>query len=408
MFKSITLEKWQQFEEITINFHDQLTIITGANGAGKTTILNILAKHNSWRSNVYATPKLDAVTGVVRFFTRLFGGKAISDSNTIGTIGYVNGQNAILSIDNTEDATTNISISNMQNVPCFYIPSHRSVYRYQKLRSIPTEKKMRNQAFNEVFNSTVSRYFDNHTQSVSYLMKNTLIGWLINGYGVSNGIKQVMPRDEEQIRNFEGFQDILRKVLPKTLGFQEIEIRNSEIVFVCNDGKDEFLLETASGGISSIIDLAWQIFMYSYGHDEFVVLIDEVENHLHPIMQRKILTDFISAFPKTCFIVSTHSPLVVSSVKESKIYALSYNDKGKIVSKELDFTNNVSTANEILENILGLTTTLPVWAQEKLDEIINEFKSKYDEPDFIKEFSISLSNAGLSKFAPQAITGLLQ
>ena len=239
-------------------------------------------------------------------------------------------------------------------------------------------------------------------------MKNTLIGWLINGYGVSNGIKQVMPRDEEQIKNFEGFQEILRKVLPKTLGFQEIEIRNNEIVFVCNDGKDEFLLETASGGISSIIDLAWQIFMYSDGHDDFVVLIDEVENHLHPIMQRKILNDFIFAFPKTCFIVSTHSPLVVSSVKESRVYALSYNDNNKIISKELDFSNNVSTANEILENILGLTTTLPVWAQEELDHIVNEYKGKYNEPDFIKNFSKSLSNAGLSKFVPQAITGLVQ
>jgi len=141
-------------------------------------------------------------------------------------------------------------------------------------------------------------------------MKSTLLGWVVNGYGVRSLTKMIMPADPEQIRNFEGFRDVLRLILPRTLGFEDLEIRDYEIVFVCNGGADEFLLETASGGISVLIDIAWQIYMFDTDAKEpFAVVIDEVENHLHPNMQRTLLPNLLTAFPHAKFIVSTHSPL---------------------------------------------------------------------------------------------------
>lgn len=67
-------------------------------------------------------------------------------------------------------------------------------------------------AFQEVSQANMQRYFGNHSQqSSSFLMKSTLIGWAINGYGVTNNSKTIMPQDREQIQYFEGFQEVLFK-----------------------------------------------------------------------------------------------------------------------------------------------------------------------------------------------------
>ena len=47
-FKKILLNDWRQFQNIDIDFHPNVTIITGANGSGKSTILKLLSKHFGW------------------------------------------------------------------------------------------------------------------------------------------------------------------------------------------------------------------------------------------------------------------------------------------------------------------------------------------------------------------------
>lgn len=239
-------------------------------------------------------------------------------------------------------------------------------------------------------------------------MKSTLIAWAINGYRVKNGGKIIMPPDKEQIDNFEGFQTVLKKLLPKTLGFQEIEIRNMEIVFVCNGGLNEFLLETASGGISALIDIAWQIYMYSTNDiSKFTVIIDEVENHLHPKMQRTILQNLVDAFPLAKFVVSSHSPLVVGSVRESTIYALSY-ENNKIISKKLDLIREAKTAAEILDEVLGVSFTMPVWVENQLERIINTYSRKNLSESDLTNLRRELKEIGLEKMMPYATQRVLE
>lgn len=115
----------------------------------------------------------------------------------------------------------------------------------------------------------------------------------------------------EYNRMFEDFQEVLRILLPKVIGFIRLEIRVPDIVFVTESG--DFSLDAASGGIGAIVGIAWQIFMYGQDKEGFVVTFDEPESHLHPSMQRELLPNLFRAFPKTQFIIATHSPFIVPS-----------------------------------------------------------------------------------------------
>jgi predicted ATP-dependent endonuclease of OLD family len=54
-----------------------------------------------------------------------------------------------------------------------------------------------------------------------------------------------------------------------------------------------------------------------------IILIDEIENHLHLELQEKILPFLTTTFPKLQFIVATHSPAVIASINNATVYDLS-------------------------------------------------------------------------------------
>jgi len=405
-FERLTLRDWQQFAEIDISFHPRATILTGANGSGKTTILSLLARHRGWHPVSLATPKNDFKTKALKYFSLLRSlSKEKSSDRSIGELTYTNGSSARFIVPETDAAQYQLTISNQQHVRFFYIPSHRQTFSYRRVDQINTSRKERQTAFDEIQNNQMNRHSGSYSQEPSsFLMKNTLLGWMINGYGVRSLTKTIMPPDPQQIRNFEGFRDVLRLILPPSLGFEDLEVRDYEIVFTCNGGADEFLLETASGGISALIDIAWQIFMFDTDAKEsFTVVIDEVENHLHPSMQRTLLPNLLTAFPHAKFIVTTHSPLIVTSVEDANVYALRYGNTKKVRSHLLDFRAEVKNAVDVLDEVLGVSTTLPPWAVVKLSSILEKHSLLDPTSESLSALRIELGNAGLARLFPEAV-----
>ena len=399
-FKHLEIRKWQQFRRVDISFHDRLTILTGANASGKTTILNLLARHTAWDVPSLAVPRRLKIEGVFRFLARMFSGRENTEKD-IGTLTYDNGRVASLVVPDVSTPSYAISIGNQDVVPGFFIPSHRSVYRYQQVTQLPLTRLSKQQAFQRVAESTRGRYFGGSDVPSSFHMKEILIGWSIFGRGNSD-----MEADHQLVKYYEGFQEILRKVLPANLGFRRFSIRNVEIVLECESG--DFMIDGASGGLSTLIDLAWQIHMFSTEEQPgFTVIIDEVENHLHPTMQRRILSDLLNAFPRVRFVVSTHSPLIVNSVRDAAVYVLRYDSTKTVTSERLDFQSKARTATQILDEVLGVSSTLPPWAEDQLMTVVNRFT---EEPITEQTFSMlrsDMAQMGLEEYLPQALGKIL-
>ncbi|OXB07325.1 hypothetical protein B0A81_11275 [Flavobacterium plurextorum] len=403
-FKHLKIDDWKQFKNIDIEFHPNLTILTGANGSGKTTILNLLAQHFGWYINELATPAKNKKTGIINFFTRLFNDEQKKETN-IGQLNYSNGTKTDLNIPvENENAQYSIHIANIQKVNGLNIPSHRPVFFYQSIPHISTTKRTKLQAYQLYFTSIYQKLLSENSRykPSNYYIKETLLNWAIGGSG-----NEFIEADSELRSYFVGFENVLKQILPKSLGFKSIAIRSYEIVLVTETG--EFMLDAVSGGISAIIDLGWQIFNYSEQNESSItILIDEIENHLHATMQRSILPSIISAFPNVQFIISTHSPLIIGSVKDSNVYAFRYNEDKRIFNECLDLINKAKSANEILNEVLGVPFTMPIWVEETLNGIIKKHSGREMNETLFNEMREDLKILGLEDLMPLAIDKTLK
>jgi hypothetical protein len=300
-----------------------------------------------------------------------------------------------------------VMIPNQQPVQGLFIGSHRPVLNYQPVQNIPTTSIGAEQAYQQYWQETVNRYNNGHTgYSPTYRMKEAIISMATFGPGNKN-----VAGNKEAERVFDDFEETLRRVLPKDLGFTELGVRIPDIVMVTKTG--EFVLDSASGGIMSLVDLTWQIFLYSQGKSDFIVLLDEPENHLHPSMQRSLLQSLVGAFPAARFVVATHSPFVVSSVRDANVYVLRHKTDEmdaaqlrSVSSTLLDQTSRAGTASDILREALGVPVTMPMWAEAELRQISNDFHIHDLGELQVSTLKQRLEDAGLAEFYPDALSDI--
>ncbi|GAB3421969.1 AAA family ATPase [Niabella aquatica] len=408
MFKSIKINTWRQFEKVDIEFHPRLTILTGANGAGKTTILNLLNHHYGWPTELVGTPKKDKKTGGLKFISDfwkfLFESEKENEQqqHEIGQIIYDDGTICSMQVPIIVGSTYNVNLQGQKFIKGIHIPSNRPIYKYQAVQNISTQVVSKQSAFNKYKNSSVQRYQGNRTDHTeNYYIKETLISLATFGYG-----NQVVTKNEEAIKLFEGFENILRTVLPPKLGFQKFAIRIPEVILETSSG--EFALDAVSGGVASIIDLAWQIYMFDESEAAFAITFDEPENHLHPEMQKTLLPNFLTAFPNTQFIIASHNPFIISSVPDSNVYVLNYNKDNRVQSLLLENIEKSGSANDILREVLGIETTMPNWVDDKIETIISKYSETGITPENLTAFKSELKTVGLEKYVSTSVANLLE
>lgn len=96
-----------------------------------------------------------------------------------------------------------------------------------------------------------------------------------------------------------------------------------------------------------------------------IALIDEVDLHLHPSWQQRILTDLMRTFRNTQFIVTTHSPQVLSTVRRENIRVLSPDQSGNIIATEPMARTYGEPSGDVMHSVMLVDPQPPV--AEKAD-----------------------------------------
>lgn len=419
-FSRLTITGWRQFGQIDLELHPRLTVITGANGAGKSTLLNIFSSHFDYTRPLLATPRADDsggykyFSGIFSFLSKLVPAISPKTPGSIGELIYSNNNSAALSVPIEGGVQYSVSIHKKQQVHGFHVSSHRRLPQYQQVHQIPAKPMAPKQAYEHFNGEMQSSYRGDHSgYSSTYRIKETLLSMALLGPQTDfNSGNSVL------LKTFVGFSDTLKKILPEEIGFLELSIRSPDVVFVTKSG--EFLIDAVSGGLLALVDLAWQIYMYSVGTDSFVVTIDEPENHLHPSMQRLLMGNLIKTFPNVQFIVASHSPFIVSAVRDARVYVLKHVENSEIAqspnatsnhsrlvsSIRLDSINRAGTASQILRDVLGLPTTYPEWVSVELDEIINKYRGRQFDEKLMADIRKELSDSGYGELLPDVTSAL--
>ena len=107
-----------------------------------------------------------------------------------------------------------------------------------------------------------------------------------------------------------------------------IELAPSRMVMTNEEGTD-LRIDQLSGGYKEVLsvtaDIAKRLSIANPDspdplNEEAVILIDELELHLHPKWQKEIVDDLKSTFPNCQFIISTHSPFIIQSLDAEELF----------------------------------------------------------------------------------------
>jgi AAA15 family ATPase/GTPase len=162
---------------------------------------------------------------------------------------------------------------------------------------------------------------------------NDFLKYILNLYFQYLSAKDSNATSEEVARYskwFENFTNALREIYDCPQLELKPDMKNFAFQVVL-PGREPFSLHEMSGGYKAFFDIYTELLLRMEGSDILVdyespaiVLIDEIEIHLHVELQKRILPFLTKTFPNVQFIVSTHSPFVITSVDNAVVFDLDH------------------------------------------------------------------------------------
>lgn len=387
----LTLENYRLFKSVTIDFHDRLTVLVGDNGVGKTSILEGAAVAVGTLFT-----KLDGIPGA-----RIRKSDAHLKSFPLGSSDDVQPQYPVkISADGsiggnqmrwTRSLNTpegNMTVGEAKEVIAFSETLQQQLRTGEPSLSLPL-----------IAYYGTGRLYDYHREKKTNIFKtNTRTNGYIDCLDGTANIKLMMSwfckmtiqKYQQQEKNLgpvpelEAVYRALESCFVSATGFSDVDILynlDTNELDVCYT--DEYGMQMRiplsqlsagyKGTVSLIADIAYrmanlnpQLLDRVLEETEGIVLIDEIDLHLHPQWQKHILDDLTRIFPKVQFIVSTHAPTVINSVRSENLVILKDLQPQKAASQVYG-----KDVKSVLGEIMGV--------EERPEEVARLFEAFYQQ-----------------------------
>jgi len=328
----VKLENFRGLGKVELNFDEHINLLVGVNGVGKSSVLEAMGiMLSTFTNRVKGTPgytkKLtndDIKSGEEELSATLymqFQGEPLSWSTTRFAKDHGSGktQSSELATLNEIIKPLSLKLNEEQkseeyqtSVP---LAAYYSVNRLFRGKAISSDVRKIKYAPLDAYEKAVS---------IDGVYFKALANWFgyRQRYLESRGGINASSRDS-QLRAVEG---AVTTFLPE---FSELRYDESLKELFIYKGQEALKLKQLSDGelclIALIADIARRLAIANPAlnnplHGEAVILIDEIDLHLHPGWQRKLIANFRRTFPNTQFIFSTHSPQMIGHVEPRNMW----------------------------------------------------------------------------------------
>jgi len=394
----LKLENIGGFKNFELNFHENLTVLIGKNGTGKTTILRSMAflfdivldmlleyvndpYKNEEDLNHFTSRKLSKHE-VFTLFDKGNASHISIDSCIDGKVFPLKIDGKTISLKNDTDSFYSCLLQNpdenQQHLPLFiYYPTYNAPVGDIKFSKITDLEKDIYAAYISACQKGVFDF-------------NRFFAWFAWQENIS--------REVGSNKKYE----IVRQAICKVISDEENTFDNLHVTWQNNPNGDLCIEKNAtllninqlSAGEKMLMilvaDLTRRLIIANPTSDDplrqdGVVLIDEIDLHLHPSWQRAIVSHLREIFPNCQFVMTTHSPQIISHVKPESIFILR---KNSILHPEESYGKNT---DRILEDLMD-TDARPSKEKQRLHElfILIQAKKLADAKDLIDELQTDI------------------
>lgn len=373
---SVKLENFRCFSTLEVQLHHELTVLIARNGAGKTSVLDAIAiAMGTFVGSFQAGTGLGASQRDVRHqvtnaklremepqYPLRISAEGTVDGQEIRWARQVNSPKSGTTIKDARPLTLlgeklQASVSDQQPVVlpvlCYY-----GTARLWKQKKV-TEKKV----FASEFHSRTSGYQDCLDPASSYRY---FLDWFryasrADAEVINRQHERNVPSAELQPSAYAGLIAAVREAVDDCLklsGWHSIRYSFSyQAIVMEHPEHGELEVAQLSDGVRNMValvaDIAYRMVRLNSHLDRQavrltpgIVMIDEVDMHLHPEWQQQVLATFRQAFPAIQFIVTTHSPQVLTTVRRENIRVLTVNvDRESVAAQPLARTYGRSNAD---------------------------------------------------------------